>query len=45
MNPENATVVKLERIGWSVVKIAFVALVLMLVLTLLELLFVVSIRG
>jgi multidrug efflux pump subunit AcrA (membrane-fusion protein) len=32
MNPEHPNVVILERIGWTVVKVAFVALVLMLVL-------------
>jgi len=32
MNVEHPSVIKLERIGWTVVKIAFVALVLMLVL-------------
>ena len=32
MNVEHAAVVRLERIGWTVVKVAFVALVLMLVL-------------
>ena len=32
MNPENPTVAKLERTGWTAVKVAFIALVLMLVL-------------
>src|SRR5262245_49474040 len=31
MNPEHPSVVKLERIGWTFVKVAFVGLVLMLV--------------